>query len=200
MRKIGLIFGLALLLVSCAVVNVYVTFPQEKLDKAMEGLELQVQPAAPSLVVPKKQSRLSPWRFLEPAPLYAETTVITSEVKTTSSVIDEAQARRRGRLSDIQGYKDNKILGENNQGLLDVRSTAGLDGKQVSSLQKMVKEENSDRMTIYRETVKINNMPSAQIKNVQAASAKAKQKLANDGEWIQNENGAWQVKESEIKK
>ncbi|MFH1902864.1 MAG: DUF1318 domain-containing protein, partial [Candidatus Omnitrophota bacterium] len=134
------------------------------------------------------------------APLYAETTVITSEVKTTSSVIDEAQARRRGRLSDIQGYKDNKILGENNQGLLDVRSTAGLDGKQVSSLQKMVKEENSDRMTIYRETVKINNMPSAQIKNVQAASAKAKQKLANDGEWIQNENGAWQVKESEIKK
>ena len=201
MRKIGLILGLALLLVSCAVVNVYVTFPQEKIDKAMEGLELQIQPDAPSLVVPvpKKQSRWSPWRFLEPTPLYAET-VITSEVKTTSPVIDEAKTRRIERLFDIQGYKDKKILGESKEGLLDVRSTAGLDGKQVSSLQKTVKEENNDRMTIYREIVQINSMPLVQIKNVQAAAAKANRKLAKDGEWIQNEDGVWQVKKSVIKK
>ena len=212
MRKIGLIFGLALLLVSCAVVNVYVTFPQEKIDKAMEGLELQVQPAAPSLVVPvpKEQSRLSPVelsplyevsprRFLEPAPLYAET-IITSEVKTTSSAIDEAKARRIERLSDIQGYKDKKILGESKEGFLDIRSTTGLDGKKVSSLQKMVKEENNDRMTIYREIVQINNMPSAQIKNIQAAAAKANRKLAKEGEWIQNDDGTWQAKKTEIKK
>jgi uncharacterized protein YdbL (DUF1318 family) len=199
MRKIGLIFGLALLLVSCAVVNVYVTFPQEKIDKAMEGLELQIQPTAPSLVVPKKQSRLSPWRFLEPTPLCAET-VITSEVKTTSPVIDEAKARRIERFSDIQGYKDKKILGESKEGLLDVRSTAGLDGKQVSLLQKTVKEENNDRMIIYREIVQLNSMPSAEIKKVQAGAAKINRKLAKDGEWIQNDDGVWQIKESVIKK
>jgi len=200
MRKIGLIFGLVLLLVSCAVVNVYVTFPQEKIDKAMEGLELQIQPAAPSLVVPvpKKQSRLSPWHFLEPASLYAET-IITSEVKTTSSVIDEAKARRIERLSDIQGYKDKKILGENNEGLLNIRSTEGLDGKQASLLQKMVKAENSDRMIIYREIVQINSMNLAEIKKVQAGAAKANRKLAKEGEWIQNDDGTWQVK-SVIKK
>ena len=201
MRKTGLIFGLALLLVGCAVVNVYVTFPQEKIDKAMEGLELQIQPAVPSpmVPVPKKQSRLSPWRFLEPTPLYAET-FITSEVKTTSSVIDEAQARRRKRISDIQGYKDKKILGESKEGLLGIRSTEGLDGKQASLLQKMVKEENSDRMIIYREIVQINSMPLAEIKKVQAGAAKANRKLAKDGEWIQNDDGTWQVKESVIKK
>jgi len=198
MRKIGLIFGLSLLLVSCAVVNVYVTFPQEKLDKAMEGLELQIQSADPSLV-PEKQSRLRPWRFLEPAPLCAETIVI-SEVKTTSSVIDEAKARRIGRLSDIQGYKDKKILGESKKGLLDIRSTAELDGKQTVALQEMVKEENSDRMIIYREIVQINNMLSAQIKNVQAAAAKANRKLAKEGEWIQDDDGVWQLKKAETKK
>ena len=206
MRKIGLIFGLTLLLVGCLSVNVYVTFPQEKIDKAMEGLELQIQPVVPSLVVPapKKQSRLSPvelsplygvspWRFLEPTLLYAET-VITSEVKTTSPVIAEAKARRIERLSDIQNYKDKKILGESNEGLLDVRSTVGLDGKQVSSLQKTVKEENNDRMTIYREIVQLNNMSSAEIKKVQAGAAKISRKLAKTGEWIQNDDGTWQAK------
>jgi uncharacterized protein YdbL (DUF1318 family) len=167
----------------------------------MEGLELQIQPAAPSLVVPvpKKQSRWSPWRFLELTPLYAET-VITSEVKTASPVIDEAKARRIERLSDIQVYKDKKILGESKEGLLDIRPTTGLDGKQSSLLQKMVKEENNDRMTIYREIVQLNSMSSAQIKNIQAAAAKANRKLAKDGEWIQNDDGTWQVKESVIKK
>jgi len=201
MRKIGLMFGLALLLVSCAVVNVYVTFPQEKIDKAMDGLELQIQPAVPSpkSLAPKKQSRLSPGRFLEPASLYAET-IITSEVKTTSSIIDEAKARLIERLSDVQGYKDNNILGENNQGLLEVRSTAGMDGKQVSSLQKMVKEENNDRMIIYRQVVQINNMNAADIKKVQVAAAKANRKLAKEGEWIQNDDGAWQIKKSGTQK
>ena len=201
MRKIGLMFGLALLLVSCAVVNVYVTFPQEKIDKAMDGLELQIQPAVPSpkSMAPKKQSRLSPGRFLEPASLYAET-IITSEVKTTSSIIDEAKARRIERLSDVQGYKDNNILGENNKGLLEVRSTAGMDGKQVSSLQKMVKEENNDLMIIYRQVVQINNMNAADIKKVQVAAAKANRKLAKEGEWIQNDDGAWQIKKSVTQK
>ena len=64
----------------------------------------------------------------------------------------------------------------------------------------MVKEENSDRMTIYREFVQINNMPSAEIKNVQAAYAKGNRKLAKEGEWIQNEDGIWQVKKFETKK
>ncbi|MCX5642133.1 MAG: DUF1318 domain-containing protein [Candidatus Omnitrophica bacterium] len=197
MRKIGLIVGLALLLVGCLSVNVFVTFPQEKLDKAMEGLELQVQPVSP---VPFKQSRLSPWRFLEPTLLCAAETVVNSEVKTTSPVIAEAKARRIERLSDIQGYKDKKILGESKEGLLDIRSTAGLDGKEASALQKMVKEENSDRMAIYREIVQINNMPSEQIKNIQAAAAKANRKLAKEGEWIQSEDGAWKEKVAEIKK
>ncbi len=199
MRKMGLIFGLVLLLVGCVAVNVYVTFPQEKLDKAMEGLELQIQPVAPSPVIPKKQSRFSPGRFLEPAPLYAQT-VVTSEVKTTSSVIEEAKARRIERLPDIQEYKDKKILGENNEGLLDARSTEGLDRDQVASLRKMVKEENSDRMTIYRDVVAINKMVSTEIKRVQAAAAKANRKLAKEGEWIQDENGVWQTKEGETKK
>ncbi|MFH2069137.1 MAG: DUF1318 domain-containing protein [Candidatus Omnitrophota bacterium] len=199
MRKSGLIFGLALLLVGCVAVNVYVTFPQEKLDKAMEGLELQVQPVAPSPVIPKKQSRLSPWRFLGPAPLYAQT-VVTSEVKTTSSVIEEAKARRIERFSDIQGYKDKKVLGENNEGLLDIRSTEELDGKEVLALRKMVREENNDRMAIYRDVVQINKMASAEIKRVQAAAAKANRKLAKEGEWIQDENGAWQLKKPETKK
>jgi uncharacterized protein YdbL (DUF1318 family) len=193
MRKIGLLFGLALLLIGCAVVNVYVTFPQEKIDKAMEGLELQVQPDAPSLTAPapKKQSRLSPWQFLEPTPLYAAETVVTSEVKTTSPAIDEAKARRRERLSDIQGYKDRKILGENNKGLLEIRVT---DEALVSGVEKLVKEENSDRMIIYREIVRINSMPASDLVKVQAAAAKANRKLAKNGEWIQNEDGSWQIK------
>ena len=180
MRKSGLIIGLALLLVSCAVVNVYVTFPQEKIDQAMEGLQLDIQKDVPSVPpaapASKKQGRLSPRYFWEPAALYAAT--VSPEMKTSSPVIDQAQARRKERVSDIQNYKKDKVVGENRDGLLEIRSSAGMDGEQSAALQKMVKADNSDRMIIYREIVQINSMPSSQLKNVQTAAAKANRKNA----------------------
>ncbi|MFH0797669.1 MAG: DUF1318 domain-containing protein [Candidatus Omnitrophota bacterium] len=192
MGKISLVFGLVLLLVGCAVVNVYVSFPQEKIEKAMESLELEIQkgplPAKPA-AFPKKESRLLPGRFLEPTPLYAQT--ISRDPKTDSPVISEAQARRRERISDIQSYKETKIIGENKDGLLEVRSTAGLNEEEMAGLQKVLKEENRDRMTIYQEIVRINNMPPSDMRRVQAAFAKMQRKMAKEGEWIQNEDGAW---------
>ncbi len=195
MKRACLLLGLVLLVTGCAVVNVYVTFPQEKIDKAAEGLLLDIQkeplpkePAAPST----QKSSWKPFRFWEPLPLYGQT--ITSEVQTSSPRIAEARSRMKERLGEIQKYKDSGILGESKEWLLEVRSTQGMSEEEKERLQRLVKEENADRMTICREIVEINHMPPSELKKVQAGFARAQRKLAKKGEWVQNEDGNWERK------
>ncbi|HNQ35605.1 MAG TPA: DUF1318 domain-containing protein [bacterium] len=196
MRKCLTGLFLLVLAAGCATVNVYITFPQEKLEKAAEQIELDLQkdlmltppPAAPR----SGQSRVNPLKWLGPAPAYAQT--ISSEVKTRSPLIGEIMKQRRERLSDIQVFKDKGTLGEDREGLLDVRSSTGLDRESRLKQEQLVKEENQDRLAMYREIVKINSMPSAELKNVQAAFAKIQRKLAQVGEWIQEEDGTWTQK------
>lgn len=202
MRKFLISLFLLALAAGCATVNVYITFPQEKLEKAAEQIELDLQkdlmltppPAAPR----GGQGRFNPLEWLGPAPAYAQT--ISSEVKTRSPLIEEIMKRRRERLSDLQVFKDKGTLGENREGLLDTRSSTGLDRETRLKQEKLVREENQDRLSMYREIVKINSMPSEELKNVQAAFAKIQRKIAQVGEWIQDEDGTWVQKKDDSQK
>ena len=192
MKRIFLLLGLMLLMAGCAVVNVYVTFPQEKIDRAAEGFLLDIQKEAPGgkpADKPARKSSLNFLRFVQPAPLYGQT--ITSNVQTESPKTDEARSRMKERLEEIDGYKAAGLLGENKEWQIEIRSTGGLGKEEKANLRELVKEENADRMTICREIIRINNMPPTELKNVQAGFARAQRKLAKKGEWLQNEDGAW---------
>jgi len=190
MRNLCLMAGMLLLLSGCMVANFYVTFPQKDLEKAAQQLEFDVQKASP----PAKggHSMIDLRGFWEPQTLFAQ--VVTSEPKISSSAIDEAKARRNGRIPNVQPFKNKGAVGENNVGLLEIVPGASLSSAEAFQLQKLVRDENRDRMLIYQEFIKINNMTKADLKRVQAAFAKTQRENANSGEMVQNSDGSWSAK------
>ena len=161
------------LLIGCATVNVYVTFPQEKIKDAASDIESQLEEGGRSF-------NFNPFA---PRLLYAET--ITPELKVYTPEVKNALASRKARFSQIKEYRRKGVIGEDNKGLLQIRSAA------TSEVKRLVREENRDRMTIYQALVRQNNMPPDQLKLVQEQFAAVRREKANKGEWIQLPNGNW---------
>ncbi len=162
------------LMLGCATVNVYVTFPEKEIKNAAVDIEDSVEGAAGSF-------NFNP--FSPPVLLYAAT--IKSELKVYTPEIKKALSSRKKRFPLIDEYMSKSLIGENNKGLVQIRGTA------TSALQRLVKEENKNRMTIYQALVRQNNMPSSQLEIVQEQFAAVHREKARRGEWIQLPTGRW---------
>jgi uncharacterized protein YdbL (DUF1318 family) len=92
------------------------------------------------------------------------------------------RGRMEQRIGQIDALKTQGVLGENNQGFLEVRS--GDD-------QGVAAAENADRRAVYAALAKKTGATAAAVgkaraKQIAAASAK--------GVWVQAENGQWSKK------
>jgi len=97
-----------------------------------------------------------------------------------SSQTLEAIKRRKERYSQISSYKQKGYLGENNQGLVEIRESA-----EDNELQNTVEGENQDRETIYQEVLRKQNLPTEAISQVKYYFARVNRERAKPGEWIQ---------------
>lgn len=193
--------ALSLAAAGCATVNIYVTFPQEKIESAAESFLMDLESHAPADGSSDRREGadglargFSIWR---PAPLQAQT--LSAELRMDSPAISRARSGMSARLNVIGRLKDEGRVGESNEGLLETVVTAGLDRAALLELRRMVEEENRDRMTVYREIVRINSMPADQLATVQKSFAAAYRRLARPGHFVQDEKGAWERKEADPK-
>ena len=164
------------LMLGCATVNIYVTFPEKEIRNAATDIENSLEGGG-------ETGRFNFNPFSPPALLYAES--VSSELKIYTSEIKTALASRRKRSSLVNEYKSKGVIGENNKGLVQIRGVA------TSSVQRLVREENKDRMTIYQALVRQNNMSPEQLEIVQEQFAAVHREKANKGEWIQLPTGKW---------
>ena len=99
---------------------------------------------------------------------------------------------RRNRMSEIQNLKDNRIIGENQNGYLTVLNIPPTWQNQENYIQSLVKAENTDRQFI-------NTMESRRtgksLASLEKESAQRFQASSFPGEWIQNSEGKWLQKE-----
>ena len=109
------------------------------------------------------------------------------DIKTMTPEVHKALQNRHARYAEIQQQKEAGLIGENNQGLLqalkDPSSTAGLIGA-----------ENADRLRIYDEIVKQNNLAPSSLPQIQAVFAEVQREKAKPGETIQLPSGEWTKK------
>lgn len=92
----------------------------------------------------------------------------------------EATTRMRNRMAEIQGLKNNQLVGEDHRGMLVVREVpAGDWGPQM---KKAVAAENEDRMLLMRQKAKDSNRPLHEIEEEQW---RLRTQQANVGEWIE---------------
>ncbi|HHK60474.1 MAG TPA: DUF1318 domain-containing protein [Desulfobacterales bacterium] len=98
--------------------------------------------------------------------------------------INEIKARMLARLPTINALKAKGVVGENNRGLLEYRSS---DRPQA----EVVEAENADRLAVYRAIAQKQGVDPSLVGARRARQIAAK---ALPGTWLQNEQGQWYQK------
>ena len=96
----------------------------------------------------------------------------------------DIKSRMRDRLPEIAALKAKGIVGENNQGYLEILKDKG-------SHDKIVRAENKDRGTVYKAIASKTNTSIEVVGKRRAIQIAEK---ADSGEWLQNASGKWYQK------
>ena len=188
--KLWIISVLAVFFLACVTVNIY--FPAAKVEKAAEEIVKEVRQQSPKKEQKLKKEEKSPpgselhkWQFVNCA--YAQEGVL--QVSTAS--IRALKASIKKRFPNLVSYFQRGIIGENNRGLLEIKSWQGVSLAKRAKVKQLVEAENKDRMNLYQEVAKNMGIDPSQLGKVQKIFAKQWQKTAPSGTWIQTEDGKW---------
>jgi uncharacterized protein YdbL (DUF1318 family) len=106
----------------------------------------------------------------------------------------EALQSQKFNKDDIDEFKKLGLVGENNQGYLEIRSLESLpqNDERRSLIKEIVEEENKDRQIIMERVIELNdslkNSERAEVLNI---FARMNQDNSPEGTWIQNMDGNW---------
>jgi uncharacterized protein YdbL (DUF1318 family) len=103
----------------------------------------------------------------------------------TSSL--EIAANRRLRSGEIQQLKNDRVIGENRDGYLDLRRTPS-DPKYLAYANSVINAENTDRTILYLASAQSESKP---LEAIEEQYAKLWVDRAFPGEWVQKEDGTW---------
>jgi uncharacterized protein YdbL (DUF1318 family) len=109
-----------------------------------------------------------------------------------SSTLARAIESRRYRTAEVQRLKDQRLVGENRRGYLEIIDRPA--GEYGNYVQRIVEAENADRRTIYAEQAASLNLPLAKVEE---ASAHVIAERSFRGEWIQQQDGKWIQKKTD---
>lgn len=116
--------------------------------------------------------------------------VTTEQVKKSVDGTDSDYSPRqalRDRMAEVQTLKNNRIVGEANTGLLEIRELP-TDPAYRSYVERTVQEENRDRQAVITADAEARKMP---VTTVAREYARRKRESSFAGEWIQQDDGAW---------
>jgi uncharacterized protein len=213
----GILLGgiIAMLTLTCARITVNVYFPAAELEDAAAQIEQEIRsdtpggsapdatsPAPSSDSVPKPPATQTPqgallwplWRYvhLSIGPAIAEAQEINVNIQTPT--IRSLIASRKQRYASLRPLLDQCILGETQNGLVELTSQPGLSLKDKAQVQQLRDQENRDRQRLYQEIATANHLPAARVGDVAAIFANVNRREAPRGWCIQEANGKWQKK------
>ncbi|MBN2011099.1 DUF1318 domain-containing protein [candidate division KSB1 bacterium] len=111
-----------------------------------------------------------------------------------------AVQNRRFNKDDINEFKRDGVVGENNSGFLEIRDYTRLneDPEYRKRVEKIVAEENNDRQTILERSMQVNDqIAGAGEEAVGRVYAKIYQDESELNTWIQIEDNSWVKKGAE---
>jgi len=192
------------LTVTCARITVNVYFPAAEIRDAATQIEREVrseetappEPTPPAAPSPKPQSfdfwpRI--WQVrLVVGPTLAVAQAININVQTPA--IRKLIASRKQRYAGLAPLFAQGALGENNRGLLDIRSLDTLSLKDKANAKTLLEQENRDRQQLYREIATANNLAADKLDEIASIFAQVHRQEARAGWWLQDANGNWKKK------
>ncbi|RJP75285.1 MAG: DUF1318 domain-containing protein [Candidatus Abyssobacteria bacterium SURF_17] len=186
---LALLFTLA-----CVTVNVY--FPAAEVQRAADKIVEEVQGTQPTTSeAPSDESMLR--RSWNAIALFQNEAYAQPDINITTPNIRALKAKMKERFPSLQPLYGNGVVGETNDGLLNIRSLEGLGLKEKADAKKLVEAENADRENLYREIAKANDLTPDTIPQIKELFANSWRKNAKKGWWIQEDDGEWVKKVSE---
>ena len=188
----SLIVLLTLTVISCVTINIY--FPAEELRGAADKIVNEVwgdpsqngtEEAVPTQ---EKSPGSSFFLFLSPA-----TAIAAQDINVTTPAIRAIKDSIKSRSAELIGYLNSGYIGLGFDGLLKVRSAAGLSLKQKAQVNKLVGAENKDRKRLYSEIAIANHFPD-KADEVQNIFADSWRKQAQKGWYLEKSDGNWEQK------
>lgn len=192
---------LVFVITSCVTINIY--FPAAAVEKAADRIVDEVwgepgkEPGSEQQRKPqgKPESRLydglritmSMFGTREASAQQADINVSTPAIRALKDAIQK-------RADEIKPFMDSGNVGISNDGLLELRSSSGLNLRDKAQLNRLIEAENSDRNSLYAEIAKANNFSPDKVSDIRKIFAGSWMKNARDGWWIQDPDGTWRKK------
>jgi len=188
-RSLGML--LILTVISCVTINIY--FPAEEIRGAADKIVNEVWGNGDndgSDVTPQQQSNpgSSLLDLFLPLNAYA-----AQDINVSTPAIRNIKASIKDRSDALIEFLNNGAVGLSHNGLLKIRSSKGLNLKQKSQLNKLVKAENNDRKRLYQEISVANKFPD-KVAEVQSIFADSWRKKAKKGWYLEKSDGSWMQK------
>ncbi len=188
-RSLGML--LILTVISCVTINIY--FPAEEIRGAADKIVNEVWGNGDndgSDVTPQQQSNpgSSLLDLFLPLNAYA-----AQDINVSTPAIRNIKASIKDRSDALIEFLNNGAVGLSHNGLLKIRSSKGLNLKQKSQLNKLVKAENNDRKRLYQEISVANKFPD-KVADVQNIFADSWRKKAKKGWYLEKSDGSWMQK------
>ena len=192
MRKSFLlaIFGV-LVAVSCVTINIY--FPAEDVRQAADrivegGYGTPESPGAESS--PAQDAPVGPGSFLQQM-FGARSAYAQQDIDTSTPEIRAIRAAMTERGAELAPYLDSGHIGIGQDGLLAVRSPDGLELQERARVNRLVADENADRLRLYAEIARANGFAD-KADEVQQIFAQSWREKARPGWYLQQSDGSWQ--------
>ena len=207
---------ISLTVISCVTINIY--FPAAAAEKVAEQIVNDVlQSDVPDATKDKKTSEMQNNQSqINPGPLhqkqyyasqaYASELLLAivdfvvpvaeagqADISINSSKINSIRKSMEKRQSKLRPFYSSGAVGFTNNGLIASVSNAGLSVKQKSTVKKLIRSENNDRMALYSEIANANGHPEWQA-DIQKTFSKTWINKISSGWMYQSTSGQWKRK------
>jgi len=194
------------IIVTCARITVNIYFPAAEIKDAATQIEKEVRQEGPApgesnpmppATAPAPQSRIKQrpshrWVHLRFGVAAAQAQTVNINITTPS--IRQLIKSRQQRFPQLVPLFAAGALGENNQGLVDIRALDKLSLQDKARAKTLQQQENGDRQQLYRELAEANKIPPERTRDIAVIFAEVNRKEARSGWWIQEPNGSWKKK------
>lgn len=118
------------------------------------------------------------------------------EPAVMSPAIRKLITSRRARYPELERFKGQGVVGENNRALVEARDLQQVtDLRQRAELQRLLREENADREQLFREIAAAEGVDLSQLPRIQQTYAETMRRVARPGQWVQQPDGNWVPKQ-----
>ena len=121
-----------------------------------------------------------------------------TEISQEKEAVLNAYQNQEFNKDDIEEFKADGCVGENNQGYLEIRASEkyNKDEQYKKLVNQIVENENKDRTVIMKRIIEVNhNLSENDFGKVQEIYAQMKRDSAKSGEWVQGKDGKWAKKQ-----